>query len=94
MLPLLRFEGLAVAYAALCALYAATLPRSRRPRARVAGLAAFALVHALPALAPPPARYPDLYPALTALAAGPLFGLAWLYASLMAATCDDKAKAG
>ena len=94
MLPLLRFEGLAVAYGALCALYAATLPRSRRPRARVAGLAAFALVHALPALAPPPARYPDLYPALTALAAGPLFGLAWLYASLMAATCDDKAKAG
>lgn len=91
--PLLFFERLTLAYGALYALYALALAADGRAGVASKAAAPLAALHALPRVLAPPDRFPDLYPALTALAGAAFFGLAFLYAAFMAANHDTKRKA-
>ncbi|KAJ8604054.1 hypothetical protein CTAYLR_001735 [Chrysophaeum taylorii] len=73
--PLLFYENLALPYAATIAFFSLVIsPRNKIVRSL---LVALAPLHALPLLFPPPARYPDLYPALTSLFFALLFSFAF-----------------
>lgn len=72
---------------ALPSLSPPSLPPSRSPLTRALAHPAtqgtylvVAVLHALEALAPPPAHLPDLFPVLNLCACAGVFGLAWLWA--------------
>ena len=81
LLPLLHYEGLALAYGASVALYVLAW-YDHKPRRAFAAFAGLAPLHFMPLVVPPPARYPDLYPALVALLGAAGFGLAYAAVAL------------
>ena len=81
LLPLLHYEGLALAYGAAVALYVLAW-YEHRPRKAFAAFACLVPLHFMPLVVPPPARYPDLYPALVALLGAAGFGLAYVAVAL------------
>ncbi|TNY20374.1 glucosyltransferase [Rhodotorula diobovata] len=87
MWPLLQRDGVATQYAALTLLWNYALgynPLTLRPSfVKYLSLGTYlvvAVLHALEALAPPPAHLPDLFPVLNLCACAGVFGLAWLWA--------------
>ena len=58
LLPLLHYEGLALAYGAAVALYVLAW-YEHRPRKAFAAFACLVPLHFMPLVVPPPARYPD-----------------------------------
>ena len=81
LLPLLHYEGLALAYGASVALYVLAW-YDHKPRRAFAAFAGLVPLHFMPLVVPPPARYPDLYPALVALSGAAGFGLAYVAVAL------------
>ena len=81
LLPLLHYEGLALAYGAAVALYVLAW-YDHKPRRAFAAFAGLVPLHFMPLVVPPPARYPDLYPALVALLGAAGFGLAYIMVAL------------
>ena len=81
LLPLLHYEGLGLAYGAAQLPYVLAVSCDDAPAYALAAFACLVPLHAVPWLFPPPARYPDLYPALVALAGAAGFGLAYARAA-------------
>ena len=81
LLPLLHYEGLTLAYGAAVALYVLAW-YDHKPRRAFAAFAGLVPLHFMPLVVPPPARYPDLYPALVALLGAAGFGLAYAAVAL------------
>jgi len=100
--PLACFEGQRLAYAATLGLYiaaaASLAPQARCASARRAAVVLLTALHAVAAGVTPPQCFPDIYPALTALACAACFSLAWLLACVKLALfypacADARAKA-
>ncbi|GAA5908509.1 hypothetical protein JCM8208_002650 [Rhodotorula glutinis] len=87
MWPLLQRDGVVTQYLALTALWNYAIGynplKLRASFVKYLSCTTYALilaVHALEALAPPPAHLPDLYPVVNLSLSASVFGLAWLWA--------------
>ena len=94
--PLLCFEGLRTAYFATGALHLLILRRIfvHDHKLALTVVVVAVLAHGLPLVVPPPNRYPDLYPALVALASAVIFGTAWLLTTLFLLLYPDPPPGG
>lgn len=75
--PLLFFEGLGIAYVATLVIFVSLLKERRRRKLFAQLLIVVVLLSCLPKFVQPPARFPDLYPALTAIFFAGIYTLAF-----------------